>query len=186
MVCYYKLNDVYPGASWSVVDYYGAPKMAYYFIQDAFSPLTAVGKFDRYNTFDKAEKDFTLPIYVLDDADELNASEWEVSVRAYNNLLQVVKEESYKGQGTVNYSKHVGDFYLSAEQTDSAPLYIVIDLSRDGVKVSRSYTFMNAEKTQGSLFYVPVTGLEYSLEGNVYTVTNTGNVPGGRSSVCVP
>ncbi len=177
LVCYYKFNDVYPGASWSVVDWYGTPKMAYYFIQDAFQPLMATAKFDRYNTFDKSEKDLTLPVHILDDADELNGADWKVSVKAYDNQFRVVKEESWSGSGSTGYSLHVGDFYLDASQTDSAPLYIVIDLEKNGEAVSRSYAFLNAEQEQGSLFYVPTASLEYTVEGNTYTVTNTGDVP---------
>ncbi len=176
-VCYYKFNDVYPGASWSVVDWYGTPKMSYYFIQDAFQPLLATGKFDRYNTYDKAEQDLLLPIYVLDDADELNGADWKVSVKAYDNQLRVVKEESWSGSGSTGYSLHVGDFYLDASQTDSAPLYIVIDLEKNGTLAARSYAFMNADREQGSLFYVPSASLEYTVEGNTYTVTNTGDLP---------
>ena len=43
MVMVYKFNDVYPGASWSVVDYYGSPKMAYWFLQDVYARLESDG-----------------------------------------------------------------------------------------------------------------------------------------------
>jgi beta-mannosidase len=40
-VLYYKLNDNYPAASWATVDWYGAPKIGHYIIQDAMTPLMA-------------------------------------------------------------------------------------------------------------------------------------------------
>jgi len=184
-VCYYKLNDNYPGASWAVVDWYGSPKMAYYFIQDAFEPLMATGKFDRYNTFDKPTTDLDLPIYILDDNDELKNSDWKVTVKAYDDMLKLVKEQSWEGNGSTGYSKHIGNFYLDENQTDSAPLYIVIDLEKNGEHAARSYAFMNAEKEQGSLFYVPTAKLEYSVSGNTYTITNKSDVPAvGVKFIC--
>ena len=42
---YYKINDNYPAASWSTVDWYGAPKIAHYIVRDAFSPLLGCALF---------------------------------------------------------------------------------------------------------------------------------------------
>ena len=39
---FWQLNDCWPGASWSVIDYYGNEKIAYEEIQQQFSPIIAI------------------------------------------------------------------------------------------------------------------------------------------------
>ena len=177
MVFVYKFNDVYPGASWSVVDYYGAPKMAYWFLQDAFEPLTAALKLDRYDTYDKLDRSLTAPVYVLDDNDALAGSSWEVVVKAYDSRFNVVKEEHYTGSGSVDVNKQCGEFTLTASQTASAPLFIVTTLYRDGGQTSRTYVFMNSGKDPGSLFATPVADVEYRVSGNDIILTNKSDIP---------
>lgn len=177
MVMFYKFNDVYPGASWSVVDYYGTPKMAYWFMQDAYAPLTAGLKADRYDTYNRTDKTIDFPVYVLDDADELSGASWEVTVKAYNNRLKLVKEQSYTGSGSVDMNKKVGSFALTAEQTDSAPLFLVTTLFKDGKQVARNYMFMNSGKDPGCLYAIPAADMTYTANGNTVTVKNNSDVP---------
>ena len=175
-ICYYKMNDVYPAASWSTVDWYGTPKLGHYFFQDAYQPLAAVGIVNSVTSYNKA---LSIPIWLLDDVDALADSAWEVDVRAYNGSLELVKEQTFEGEGSIGelHTKELGDFELTAEQTKTAPLFIVTDVVKDGVLAARNYFFLNYNVEIGSLFTLPVTSLEYEQEGNVYTVTNTGNVP---------
>ena len=177
MVMYYKFNDVYPGASWAVVDYYGSPKMAYWFLQDAYAPLTAGLKADRYDTYNKSDKSVDFPVVVLDDADELASSNWKVVVKAYNSRLETVKESQFEGNGSVDMNKEVGRFTLTEQETDSAPLFLVTTLYKDGVYAARNYMFMNSSKDPGCLFAIPAADVEYTVSGNKVTLKNNSAVP---------
>ena len=175
----YKLNDNYPGASWAIVDWYGAPKIAYYMMQDAYRSLMAAPKTDHYNTYNAAGQSeaLTLPIHILDDLEALAGKSWSVKVTAYNEKLTVVKSETFEGKGSVGTAGKVGDFALTAEQTDSTPLTVTVDLYVGGQYVNRTFVYFNFDYEPGSLFYLPRTTLTYSVNGNEVTVRNTGDLP---------
>lgn len=173
-ICYYKLTDVYNCASWATVDVYGTPKIAHYFIQDSFAPLTAVALFERLSYFGE---EMELPIYLLDDANELSGSEWDVDVKVYNSAFKVVANQLYSGSGSIEQVKLLGNISVDASLTASAPLFVVVDLYKENVLEARNYYFVNYSDDVDSLFNLPATQLEYSVEDNVYTITNTGNYP---------
>ncbi len=184
----YKLNDNFPGASWSIIDWYGTPKMAYYLMQDAYRPLMAAAKMDRYNTMDASGQSsaLTLPIYILDDVRALVASDWSVKVTAYGEDLQVVKSQTFDGKGVKATSHKVGDFALTAAETAHTPLVITVDLSVNGQYVNRTYAYLNFESDPGCLFYLPRTNLSYSVSGNTLTIRNTGTKPAVGVEVLAP
>ena len=175
----YKLNDNYPGASWAIVDWYGAPKIAYYMMQDAYRSLMAAPKTDHYNTYNAAGESeaLTIPVHVLDDLDALKGKEWSVKVTAYGEDLSVVKTQTFAGSGSVKTVGKAGDFTLTAEQTDHTPLTVTFDLYVEGKYINRSFVYYNYEYEPGSLFYLPRTSLTYSVSGNTVTVKNTGKLP---------
>ncbi|MBQ4113297.1 MAG: fibronectin type III domain-containing protein, partial [Clostridia bacterium] len=175
----YKLNDNYPGASWAIVDWYGAPKISYYMMQDAYRTLMAAPKTDHYNTYNAAgeAEALTLPVYVLDDLDVLKGKEWSVKVTAYGEDLSVVKTQTFTGKGSVGTSGKAGDFALTAGETDNTPLTVTFDLYVGGRYQNRTFVYFNYEYEPGSLFYLPRTSLSYSVSGNTVTIKNTGELP---------
>ena len=174
----YKMNDNYPGASWSIVDWYGAPKIAYYLMQDAYRPVMAAFTADKYNTIDavNGSSPLSLPVYILDDTVSLKGKTTSVVMTAYDENLQVVKTEEFGGKTgqTVN---SVGDFKLTSEQTYHTPLIITADLYVGGEFYNRTYMYYNYEYESGCMFYLPRTELQYSVSGNTVTIKNTGTVP---------
>ena len=174
----YKMNDNYPGASWSIVDWYGAPKIAYYLMQDAYRSTMAAFKADKYNTIDavNGSSALSLPVYILDDTVSLQGKTTSVVMTAYDENLQVVKTEEFGGKTGETVNK-VGDFTLTSEQTNHTPLIITADLYVGGEFYNRTYMYYNYEYESGCLFYLPRTSLQYSVSGNTVTVKNTGSVP---------
>ena len=93
---YYKMNDNYPGLSWSCVDYYGIIKPLHYFVQRSFAPLAAVILFDRTNL---ASQKVNLPVFLLDDNSKLKGEKYQVSVSVLNDHLDTVYTEDFISTG---------------------------------------------------------------------------------------
>jgi len=171
----YKLNDVYPAASWATVDWYGVEKYASFVVADALAPLTAIARLERLKSEGKA---LDIPLYVVDDADRLaRAKAWRVSLRAYDAALCEVRRLEVEGKGSVNCLKRLGELHLSAEEAASVPLWIVADVTVEGELVGRNFYFVNFEAKQGCLFTAPPTRVEMTREGNVCVFRNTGSRP---------
>ncbi len=180
---YYKLTDNYPAASWACIDWYGAPKMGHYFFQDAFAPLQACVIFNSANIVGIP---VSLPVYLLDDADALTDSRWQVVVRAFNGELQLIKREEYDGQGEVTSPRKLGEFTLAFEETDTVPLFVVSEVWADGALADRSFYFVNYEPVKGSLFKLPKTSLEFDVQGDSVIIANTGALPAAAVDVSRP
>ncbi len=180
---YYKMNDNYPAASWSCVDWYGAPKLSHYFCQDAFTPLHACVIFDSVNNNKKA---LTLPVFLLDDNNELSGKKWEVVVRAYNGNLKLIKKNSYKGKGSIKSVRSLGDFTLTESQTDTCPLFTVAEIFLNGKLNDRTFYFTNYEATIGSLFKLPKTKVTLRIENGKAILSNTGKLPAVATNVLRP
>ncbi|MBB6670114.1 LamG-like jellyroll fold domain-containing protein [Cohnella nanjingensis] len=172
---YYRLYDgEYPIIFWSTIDYYGVPKMSYYFVQDSYAPLHAVA---RLSSFDNYGTGLSAPIYLLDDNDATANSNWQVKVKAYDHNLDLVKGETYSGTGSAGRVSQAGTFQLSANQTESSPLLIVTEVVKDGQLADRTFYWLNFEQVQGAMFDLPKTTLSWQSGNGVITVTNTGNKP---------
>lgn len=180
---FYMLNENYPAASKSVVDWYGAPKFALYIVEDAFAPLTGTVEFPSFDMFCKA---LDAPVFLIDDTDELKGSSWEVAVRAFNAQLRMVHSDSYHGSDSIERVKNVGTFHLSSAETESEPLFIVVDAKRDNRLVHRSYYWLNFAKKKDSLFQLPQTTLALKTSPTTVTITNTGEVPAVAANIQQP
>lgn len=172
---YYKLNDNYPAASWATVDWYGAPKMAHYFFQDAFAPLHACVIWTE--TFKMRGKEVSWPVFLLDDSDALKDVSWEVKVRAFDADLRQMKTQSYAGSGGINRVRKVGDFSLSATETETSPLLVVTEVKTGGRLAHRTFCFANFESKKDCLFLLPRTQLAVQAKNGNLIVSNRGNLP---------
>jgi beta-mannosidase len=181
---YYKMNDNFPAASWATADWYGAPKMGHYFMQQTLAPLHAFLLFD---TIHNLGMWFDQPVFLADDADHLKGRAWQVIVRAYDGALREVKRTSYEGRGSIKNPLHLGQFTLNTEQTDTAPLLFVSEIQVQGQLANRTFYWINHEFDRGCLFRLPRTtlALKKHKDGTV-VVTNTGKLPAVGAFVARP
>jgi len=176
----YKLNDNYPAVSWASVDWYGAPKIAHYIVMDSFTPLQGCVLFNKLNIVGEG---VSLPVYVLDDANELAGSACQISVRAYNSELKQIRKEIFDNNQPVEKVRKVGEFVLSKEDVNSTPLFIVCDVIAGEKKKARSFYWLKYEAKRRCLFELPKTTLSVAKDQNRVVVKNTGDVPAFMVSV---
>ncbi|MCU0613105.1 MAG: beta-mannosidase, partial [Candidatus Eisenbacteria bacterium] len=182
---YYKMNDNFPAASWSCVDWYGAAKAGHYFFQDAFAPLHAVVLFPSLNL---AGAPAHLPTCLLDDADALAGKAWKVVARAYDGSLREITRLEAAGSGSITSPRKVGDLELSWEQAEATPLLVVSEIVfEDGSVADRTFYWMNFQASKGCLFRLPRTRLKLLGEGDrTVVVSNQGELPAVGVSVSCP
>lgn len=165
--CYYKLTDVYPAASWSTVDYYGVPKIAYYVVKNAFAPVHAMLHF---TTVDGVTD---YPLTVLDDRGELYDSDCRAEVTAYDGELRRLSGQTLSvtpGRPVV----HAGSFTLTEEQAAQVRL-LTLTLYRDGQPVDRTFYYVNYRTHALRAF--PRTTVALTAGDGTVTLENIGSVP---------
>ncbi len=182
---YYKMNDNQPAASWATVDWYGAPKIGHYIVQDAYEPLHAAVIF---STMKMAGTPYNLPVFLLDDANALEDASWKVVVRAYNDQLVLIKDpKEFAGQGYIISPKQLGVFRLTFEETETIPLLIVSEVHKNNKLVDRTFYWTNYEYEKGCLFALPETQLELTiLKNNQVIIKNTDDLPAVAVDVSCP
>ncbi len=182
---YYKMNDNQPAASWATVDWYGAPKIGHYIVQDAFEPLSAAVIF---STMLMVGTPYNLPVFLLDDANSLKDASWNVKVRAFNDQLELIKDPAeFAGHGSINSPQQLGNFYLSFEETESTPLLIVSEVRKNRELVGRTFYWTNYEYEKGCLFELPETQLELSVVDNdKILIKNRGDLPAVAVNISCP
>ena len=171
---YYKMNDNFPAASWATVDWYGAPKMGHYFMQQTMAPLHACL---RFSTVHYMATWFNQPVFLLDDANSLKGHAWQVTVRACDGALREIKRTAFEGRDSIKSPLTVGQFELDTAQTDTAPLLFVTEVHVDGQLADRTFYWVNYEFDKGCLFRLPRTTVALTVENGAAVVRNTGALP---------
>ena len=148
--------------------------MSHYFFKHMFAPAHACVVTEELNMRGTPAN---FDIYLMDDADVLKDSDWKVKVSAYDGKLQLIKAMECCGQGSIAAPAYLDTMSLTFEQTDTCPLFVTVELLRNGEVEDSSYYWYNTENEKGCLFGLPTTKLEYQVNGESVTVTNTGTVP---------
>lgn len=174
-ICYYKLNDNNPAASWSTVDWYGAPKIAYHVLKQAFAPLHACVLFPRLNV---AGEPVDLPVFLLDDAFDLHRRDWKVRVRAFGQSLAPIALVEFRGAASPwERVRELGALALNGDQTFNIPLLVVAEVLVGNRVADRTFYWLNYAQIQGCLFNLPSTQLATERNSGSLTVSNEGAVP---------
>lgn len=119
---YWQLNDVWPVASWSSIDYYGNWKALQYFVRKAFKPVTVVPdtKTDELQLFVISDKlknfDATLELRILNfNGEELWNNSEKITVKAnssnivYRKKLKELLKGMNRKEVVLDVRLHNGD-----------------------------------------------------------------------------
>ena len=91
--------------------------------------------------------------------------------------MQLVKEFTFDGKGSITSPLKLGKFLLNHEETDTSPLFVMAEVQVDGDLTDRTFYFFNFESAKSSLFQLPRTKLDWQVEVDSVRITNQGNLP---------
>jgi beta-mannosidase len=131
----WQYDDIWPCASWSIVDWYGTPKAAYYFLKRASEPIHVSADFERYLW--KAGETFAADIHLLNDTEE-QVKGASYSVKLLDTRGGTLAHISGKAKVEANRSEKVGriEYVIPAAMTGKTFFVVVELMARDGAKLS--------------------------------------------------
>ncbi|MFZ6873265.1 beta-mannosidase [Undibacterium sp. Di27W] len=142
---YWQLNDVWPGASWSSVDYFGHWKALHFHARRFFAPLTVAALHDKGVT----------RLSVMSDLLQEQNLAWRLRIMDVDG--KVLRDETQALKMPANSAMELAqikDADLPAEANQKTT-YIVVELMKDGKSIARSIAYLQPSK----LMQLPDPGL---------------------------
>jgi beta-mannosidase len=146
---YWQLNDVWPGASWSSIDYYGRWKPLHFYARRFFAPLAVAA----------LRKDGRTTLTLVSDRTASIDAEWRLRVVGFAGkvLRDERKAVTLAPLAATNVATWADADLLAGSDPQSTAA--VFELIVDGVSVSRRVVYFNAAKT----LKLPVPDLSVDL-----------------------
>lgn len=145
---FYKLTDDYPGCSWSIIDWYGVPKMGYYFVKRAYESIHVCTRYDKQNWLENEE--FAADIFVVNDGNA-DVNDYLLESQILGSDFSVLQSRSKRVNVSSNSSKKVMTVkWMIPERTlNSAPFFLWLELIKGDCKISKSVYWYNFENSMG-------------------------------------
>jgi len=89
---FWAFNEPWPEISWSIVDWYGRPKLSYYFVKNAYSPVLTSMKYSK--RIWKAGNKFCGEVWVINDLD-VSFENCTLEIKITNGEGRVLEEFSF-------------------------------------------------------------------------------------------
>jgi beta-mannosidase len=135
---FWQLNDCWPVASWSSIDYYGRWKALQYYARRFYAPILVSPHVE----------DGALKVYIV--SDKVKAAAATLRVRLMNFDGKVLLEESHAVDVSPLASKVYLDWPLKkiadAGAADTSRVFIVAELTADGARISRNLVYLASVK----------------------------------------
>jgi beta-mannosidase len=131
---FWQLNDCWPVASWSSIDYFGRWKALQYYARKFYAPILVSPHVE----------DGALKVYIVSDKTEAKPASLHVRVMDFGG--KVLLEETRKVDVTPLTSKVYLDWPLKkltdAGAADTSRVFVVAELSADGAEISRNLAYL--------------------------------------------
>jgi len=131
---FWQLNDCWPVASWSSIDYYGRWKALQYYARRFYAPILVSPHVE----------DGALKTYIVSDKTEAKRALLRVRLMDFDGkvLLQETSPVEVSPLASKVYLEWPMKKLLDAGGTDLSRLFVVADLSDGGIEVSRNLTYL--------------------------------------------
>lgn len=145
---YWQLNDVWPGASWSSIDYFGNWKALHYHARKAFAPLMVVAE----------NLDGVSTVTVV--SERLQREQGSLRIRTMDFVGNVVRDETLPFMAEANTASQIKRYQNSEllQARSANDHFVLIELIQDGKVQSRQELYFVAAKDQA----LPKSTVDYS------------------------
>jgi len=150
--CYYKLTDLFPGHSWGVVDFYGAPKLSYYRAKQACRPQNAFLVYGKIDGWLPGES-LTADLYAISDT-LTGLKGARISFVLYDSSLDVMLSRSYDNVSLqAGFAYQVDRIQYALPSAESIqPLIAAVTLHEEnGTLLSDQWYWFNARSKPAEL-----------------------------------
>ncbi len=131
-------NVIHPDTyCWSYIDYYGLPKISYFYKKRSYEQLHVTAIFD--DLFTRAGDTFKAKLTVINETVDDHIGS-KINVRLYNQKLELLSEQSVKADAMARTTEKVGvfEYAIPANAVDEV-MFLCADLvSESGELLSRS------------------------------------------------
>ena len=131
---FWQLNDCWPVASWSSIDYYGRWKALQYYARRFYAPILVSPHVE----------DGSLKVYIVSDKTDARPATLRVRLMDFDG--KVLLEDSHAVDVTPLTSKVYLDWPLKkltdAGAADTSRVFIVAELTADGAEISRNLAYL--------------------------------------------
>jgi beta-mannosidase len=186
----YKWTDNYPACAWSVIDYYGVPKRAYYDVREAYAPVHVMALFDAWSS----GEDGRLKLSYFGVNDSREPVKGKCQAVWLDGALKKIREDHFDLTLANDRAIHFSTVEIDLSSRKNPVFLILSFFDHSGDLLDRNAYPFNFVEDRGCLFNCPPAILSVRRYNDVLSIQNTGTCmalsvsinPGSASNTIYP